>query len=67
MAQLDLGQVIGEDDVSPIIEMNSTADTLTVTITDAEGTKTKTVAKGTTIYYSSNDINSTEVGTVWIK
>lgn len=62
MAQLDLGQVIGEDGVSPIIE-----DTLTVTITDAEGTKTKTVAKGTTIYYSSNDINSTEVGTVWIK
>lgn len=67
MAQLDLGRVAGEDGFSPTVEMSSTADTLTVKITDVNGIKTKTVAKGTTIYYNTDAVDITEVGTVWIK
>ena len=56
-----------KDGVSPIATLTSTGDTLTVTIVDEEGTKTKTCAKGTTIYYTDTEPGAgTEVGSVWI-
>ena len=57
----------GIDGVSPISTLTSTGDTLTVTIVDAEGTKTVSAAKGTTIYYTDTEPeNITEVGSIWI-
>lgn len=56
----------GVDGVSPIATLESTGDTLTVTIVDKEGTKTKTCAKGTTLHYKNSDPGASEVGTVWI-
>ena len=59
--------VDGVDGVSPIATLSVTGDTLTVTIKDKEGTKTKTCAKGTTVYYrDTQPTNVTEVGTIWI-
>ena len=56
----------GVDGVSPIATLESTGDTLTVTIADKEGTKTKTCSKGTTLHYRNSDPGASEVGTVWI-
>ena len=58
--------VDGVDGVSPIATLNVTGNTLTVSITDKEGTKTKSCAKGTTLYYRNTDPGASEVGTVWI-
>ena len=55
----------GKDAVSPVITMSSTASELSITVVDAEGTKTKTVEKGMTLYYQSTEPTVTDTA-VWI-
>ena len=55
----------GKDAVSPVVTMSSTASELSITVVDAEGTKTKTVEKGMTLFYQ--DLEPTPTDTVvWI-
>ena len=57
----------GESGTSPIVTMFTTGSTLTINVEDVEGMKSKTVAKGTTVYYTDIEPGSgTEVGSVWI-
>ena len=55
----------GEDGVSPIVTMSSTASELLITVVDAEGTKTKTVEKGMTLFYQDTEPTPTDT-VVWI-
>ena len=41
----------GKDAISPVVTMSSTASELSITVVDVEGTKTKTVEKGMTLFY----------------
>ena len=56
----------GKDAVSPVITMSSTASELSITVVDVEGTKTKTVEKGMTLFYQDLEPTVTDT-TVWIK
>ena len=56
----------GKSGVSPVITMSSTASKLSITVVDAEGTKTQTVEKGMTLFYQSTEPTVTDT-TVWIK
>ena len=55
----------GKDAVSPVVTMSSTASELSITVVDAEGTKTKTVEKGMTLYYQEDEPTVTDT-VVWI-
>ena len=55
----------GEDGFSPIATMSTTSALLTISIKDAEGTKTQTVEKGTAVYCQSEEPLSDDV-VVWI-
>ena len=55
----------GESGVSPIVTMSSTASELSITVVDAEGTKTKTVEKGMTLFYQETEPTPTDT-VVWI-
>lgn len=57
--------VNGVDGVSPIVTMSSTEAKLSITVVDAEGTKTKTVEKGMTVYYQDTEPTPTDT-VVWI-
>ena len=57
--------VDGKDAVSPIVTMSSTASELSITVVDAEGTKTKTVEKGMTLFYQDAEPTPTDT-VVWI-
>ena len=56
----------GKDAVSPVVTMSSTASELSITVVDVEGTKTKTVEKGMTLYYQDTEPTVTDT-TVWVK
>ena len=55
----------GKDAVSPVITMSSTASELSITVVDVEGTKTKTVEKGMTLFYQDTEPTPTDT-VVWI-
>ena len=55
----------GKDAVSPVVTMSSTASELSITVVDVEGTKTKTVEKGMTLFYQDTEPTPT-VTVVWI-
>ena len=55
----------GKDAISPVVTMSSTASELSITVVDAEGTKTKTVEKGMTLYYQDTEPTATDT-VVWI-
>ena len=55
----------GKDAVSPVVTMSSTASELSITVVDAEGTKTKTVDKGMTLFYQETEPTATDT-VVWI-
>ena len=55
----------GKSGVSPIVTMSSTASELSITVVDAEGTKTKTVEKGMTLFYQDTEPTPTDT-VVWI-
>ena len=55
----------GKDAVSPIVTMSSTASELSITVFDAEGTKTKTVEKGMTLFYQETEPTPTDT-VIWI-
>ena len=55
----------GKDAVSPVVTMSSTASELSITVVDVEGTKTKTVEKGMTLFYQDAEPTPTNT-VVWI-
>lgn len=55
----------GKDAVSPVVTMSSTASELSITVVDVEGTKTKTVEKGMTLFYQDAEPTPTDT-VVWI-
>ena len=55
----------GVDGVSPIVTMSSTASELSITVVDVDGTKTKTVEKGMTLFYQDTEPTPTDT-VVWI-
>ena len=55
----------GKDAISPVVTMSSTASELSITVVDAEGTKTKTVEKGMTLFYQDTEPTATDT-VVWI-
>ena len=55
----------GKDAVSPVVTMSSTASELSITVVDAEGTKTKTVEKGMTLFYQETEPTPNDT-VVWI-
>ena len=57
----------GESGTSPIVTMYATGSTVTINVTDADGDKTITYEKGTTVHYTDIEPGSgTTVGSVWI-
>ena len=55
----------GKDAISPVVTMSSTASELSITVVDVEGTKTKTVEKGMTLFYQDTEPTPTDT-VVWI-
>ena len=55
----------GKSGVSPVVTMSSTASQLSITAVDVEGTKTKTVEKGMTLFYQDTEPTPTDT-VVWI-
>ena len=55
----------GKDAISPVVTMSSTASELSITVVDAEGTKTKTVEKGMTLFYQETEPTPNDT-VVWI-
>ena len=55
----------GKDAISPVVTMSSTASELSITVVDVEGTKTKTVEKGMTLFYQDTEPMPTDT-VVWI-
>ena len=55
----------GKDAVSPVVTMSSTASELSITVVDVEGTKTKTVEKGMTLFYQETEPTPNDT-VVWI-
>ena len=55
----------GESGVSPIVTMSSTASAISISVTDAEGTKAASVEKGMALYYQTTEPTVTDTA-VWI-
>lgn len=55
----------GADGFSPVVTMFTTTSAVTISIQDAEGTKTQSVEKGTAVYYQESEPTSDDA-VVWI-